>query len=143
MKEMKASNQKARNSGTQRKRKGQNSTSGGGESGAVDRRKRRMVTVDKFIFFNVGRNSGSLKSGTNGQERWITEADKFMRSLSECLLCMYRLNMCWDQVPYFRCCGGSRRNKKFVSVSTVRIRQNVAADRKRISAIVTLVIEEE
>lgn len=103
---LRGSNRKAGNSRIMRNG-GRGNVSGRTEE---QRRRRRMVTVDKFILFNLGRNgAASVVNGiqtNDGSERLVTELDKFMRSICEIMLCMYRLNVGWYEFPFFRSCGG-------------------------------------
>lgn len=104
-------------------------------------RRRRMVAIDQFILLEKNTilglaESSSIMSG-------LSETDKFMISIGKCMLCVYRLTTEFVSLPFLRCCGGRRRNQKYVSVSTVRIKHSFPDGTCRLSALLTVFVVEE
>lgn len=106
LKQMKKPKRKA-GSGLVRKRRamGKRNLHGNRSDETPRRIGRRMVTVDNFILFNFNRRDGSMEVGgvlsVTAEPEFLTDKDKFMRSVAEGILCMYHLNSGWDEVPLF------------------------------------------
>lgn len=107
-------------------------------------RKRRMVNVENYVMFNLGRiaPTGNSING-NVNESGLSEQAKLNQSFEECSLCIQKLYTTWSELPFFRCSGGRRRNHKFSCVSTLRMKRNVTSDGTLYCAIISFVIEEQ
>lgn len=111
------------------------------------KRRRRMVNLDEYVLFNWTRRAVSDAVGNNettsGSEGGYTEEEKFERSLSACMECLFKLHMEWKDVPFFRCSAINRRNQKFICVCTSRTKKMVRNGVVEMTAMLSIVIEEE
>lgn len=114
-----------------------------GDDGVRKVRKRRKVSVGRFVLFKDGKVKRPERREEEVSRAGLSEKQMFARTLSDTAMCKKGLESRIEHVPFFRSCSLKRMNHRFVAMSTARMVKRGEHGIEEKCAVVALTIEEE